>query len=137
MSPPSRFIRAALFSHWATPGDNASDTVNLGFHVLNTFDIFNGAIKSNTADQTANTKGFLTSTGKPKLVNTDTTEWTVAHDRTNLKTYVRTYNGLEIQVVNLKEANFDEPGLRTIDLQNDFAPEDITAQAKPLAAKSE
>ena len=131
-TPPSRFVRAAMFSHWATPGDNANDTVNLGFHVLNTFDIFNGAIKSNTADQTANTKGFLTSSGQPKLVNTDTTEWTVAHDRTNLKTYVRTYNGLEIQVIDLKKANFDEAGLRTIDLQNDFAPEDITPQAKPV-----
>jgi choloylglycine hydrolase len=136
-TPPSRFVRAALFSHWATPAATASETVNLGFHVLNTFDIFDGAIKSNTADQTANTKGFLTSSGQPKLVNTDTTEWTVAHDRTNLKTYVRTYNGLEIQVIDLKKANFDEAGLRAIDLQNDFAPEDITAKAKPLAVKAE
>lgn len=137
MSPPSRFIRASLFSHWATPGATASETVNLGFHVLNTFDIFNGAIQSNTADQTANTKGFLTSTGKPKLVNTDTTEWAVAHDRKNLKTYVRTYNGLEIQMVDLKNVGFDKPGLRTIDLQYDFAPEDITSKAQPLAAKTE
>lgn len=137
MSPPSRFIRAALFSHWATPGATASDTVNLGFHVINTFDIFNGAIQSNTADQTPNTKGFLTSTGQPKLVDTDTTEWAVAHDRTNLKTYIRTYNGLAIQMVDLKKVNFDEPGLRTIELQNDFAPEDITAQAKPLASAAE
>lgn len=133
MSPPSRFIRAALFSHWATPGETATDTVNLGFHVLNTFDIFNGAIQSNTADQTSNTKGFLSSDSKPKLVNTDTTEWVVAHDRNNLKTYVRTYNGLEIQMIDLKKANFDEPGWRMIDLQNDFAPEDITGQGKPLA----
>jgi choloylglycine hydrolase len=137
LSPPSRFIRAALFSHWATPGAMANETVNLGFHVLNTFDIFNGAIQSNTADQTANTKGFLTSSGQPKLVNTDTTEWAVAHDRTNLKTYVRTYNGLQIQMVDLKAIDFDQPGARVIDLQNDFAPEDITSQAKPLAAKAE
>ena len=134
MSPPSRFIRAALFSHWATPGATAAETVNLGFHVLNTFDIFNGAIQSNTADQTSNTKGFLSSAGKPKLVNTDTTEWVVAHDRTNLKTYVRTYNGLEIQMIDLKKAGLDQPGLRTIDLQYDFVPEDITSKAKPLAA---
>jgi len=134
MSPPSRFIRAALFSQWASPGATASETVNLGFHVLNTFDIFNGAIQSNTADQTANTKAFLTSTGQPKLVNTDTTEWTVAHDRTNLKTYVRTYGGLEIQVVDLKNAGLDKPGMRVIPMQNDFAPEDITSQAEPLAA---
>lgn len=134
MSPPSRFIRASLFSHWATPGATALATVNLGFHVLNTFDIFNGAIQSDTADQTANTKGFLSSTGTPTLVNTDTTEWVVAHDRTNLKTYVRTYGGLEIQVVDLKNVGFDKPGMRVIALQNDFAPEDITSKAVPLAA---
>jgi choloylglycine hydrolase len=134
LTPPSRFVRAALFSHWATPADNASDTVNLGFHILNTFDIFNGAIQSNTADQTANTKGFLTSSGTPKLVNTDTTEWVVSHDRTNLKTYIRTYNGLQIQMIDLKKANFDQAGLRTIDLQNDFQPEDITDDAEALAS---
>jgi choloylglycine hydrolase len=138
MSPPSRFIRAALFSHWATPGATALDTVNLGFHVINTFDIFNGAIQSDTADQTPNTKGFLASGGQPKLVDTDTTEWAVAHDRTNLKTYVRTYNGLEIQMVDLRAIDFDQPGMRVIALQNDFAPEDITAKAEPLvAAKTE
>ena len=60
-----------------------------------------------TAEQAANTKGLLTSTGQPKLVNSDTTEWAVAHDRTNLKTYIRTYNGLEIQMVDLKKLNFD------------------------------
>ena len=134
MSPPSRFIRASLFSHWATPGATASETVNLGFHVLNTFDIFNGAIQSNTADQTANTKGFLNSTGQPKLVNTDTTEWAVAHDRTHLKTYIRTYTGLEIQMVDLKAIDFGQPGMRVIALQNDFAPEDVTSKAEPLAA---
>ncbi|MFM6173512.1 MAG: linear amide C-N hydrolase, partial [Sphaerospermopsis kisseleviana] len=63
MSPPSRFIRASLFSHWATPGATALATVNLGFHVLNTFDIFNGAIQSDTSDQTSDTKGFLSLTG--------------------------------------------------------------------------
>jgi penicillin V acylase-like amidase (Ntn superfamily) len=65
-------------------------------------------------------------------VNTDTTEWVVAHDRTNLRTYVRTYGGLEIQMVDLKKIDFAQPGLRTIDLRNDFAPEDITARAVPL-----
>lgn len=133
LTPPSRFVRAALYSHWATPGDTAEETVNLGFHILNTFDIFNGAIQSNTAEQTANTKGFLSSSGKPKLVNTDTTEWIVSHDRTNLKTYVRTYNGLEIQMIDLKKAGFDKPGMRTIALQNDFAPVDITANAQPFS----
>ena len=132
-TPPSRFVRAAIFSQVATPAPTAVDTVNLGFHVLNTFDIFDGAIKSNTANQTLNTKGFLSSSGAPKIVNTDTTEWVVAHDRTNLKTYVRTYGGLEVQMVDLKKIDFAKPGLRTIDLKTDFAPTDITGNAVPLA----
>lgn len=132
LTPPSRFVRAALFSQWANPAKTATDTVNLGFHILNTFDIFDGAIKTDTANQTENTKGFLRSSGAAQVVSTDTTEWIVGHDRTNLKTYVRTYGGLEIQMVDLRQAGFDRPGLRTIDLRNDFTPADITAAAKPL-----
>ena len=132
LTPPSRFVRASLFSQWANPGKTAQETVNLGLHILNTFDIFDGAIKSDTAHQTANTKGFLKSAGEAQLVSTDTTEWIVAHDRTNLKTYVRTYGGLTIQAVDLKRAGFDKPGLRTIELQNDFQPVDVTEKAQPL-----
>ena len=133
-SPPSRFVRAALYSHWATPAKTASETVNLGFHVLNSFDIFEGAITSNTADQTANTKGFLDSKGPAKIVPTDTTEWTISHDRTNLRMYVRTYESLEIEMVDLRQIDFSKPGMRTIDLASTFAPKDITANSKPLAA---
>ncbi len=133
-SPPSRFVRAALYSHWATPAKTASETVNLGFHVLNNFDIFEGAITSNTADQTANTKGFLDSKGPAKIVPTDTTEWTISHDRTNLRMYVRTYESLEIEMVDLRQIDFSKPGMRTIDLASTFAPKDITANSKPLAA---
>ena len=132
LTPPSRFVRAALFSQWASPAKTAPETVNLGFHVLNTFDIFDGAIKSNTANQTENTKGFLKSDGEGRLVSTDTTEWIVGHDRMNLKTYVRTYGGLKIQVVDLGRVGFDKPGLRTIELQTSFQPEDVTDTAQPL-----
>lgn len=135
LTPPSRFVRASLFSQWATPAKTAPDAVNLGFHILNTFDIFDGAIKSNTGNQTENTKGFLKSTGADQVVSTDTTEWVVAHDRTNLKTYVRTYGGLKIQAVDLRRVDFETPGFRSIDMENDFEPEDITATAKPLNLK--
>jgi hypothetical protein len=106
--------------------------VNLGIHILNTFDIFDGAIKSDTANQTENTKGFLKSTCEAQLVSTDTTEWIVAHDRTTLKTYVRTYGGLKLQAVDLKSIDFSEPGLRVIELENEFLPEDVTARAVRL-----
>lgn len=133
LTPPSRFVRASLFSQWAVPGKTALETVNLGFHILNTFDIFDGAIKSDTANQTENTKGFLKPTAEPRLVSTDTTEWVVSHDRTNLKTYVRTYGGLTIQAVDLRQVGFDKPELRTIELETNFRPEDVTARARPIS----
>lgn len=136
MTPPSRFVRAALYSHWATPKETPLETVNAGFHILNTFDIFDGAIKSTQADGSPKTK-TLAASGQPKVVDSDVTEWAVAHDRTNLKSYIRTYGGLQIQTLDLKKINFDQSGLRTIDLQNDFEPDDITNDAKPLAMKAD
>jgi hypothetical protein len=41
---------------------------------------------------------------------------------------------LEIQLIDHSAIDFGEPGLRTIELQNNFAPEDITSKAQPLAA---
>lgn len=134
-TPPSRFVRATVFSQTAAPQPSALATVNEGFHVLNTFDIFSGAIRSNTANQTANTKGFLSSTGPAQIVNTDTTEWVVGHDRTNLRTYIRTYEGLSIQMIDLKKIDFSKPGIQQVEVSRDFSPPDISATAKPLAVQ--
>lgn len=134
-SPPSRFVRAALFSHWATPPKGANETVNLGFHVLNGFDIFDGAVVTDTARQTANTKGFLSSKGPAKFIPTDTTEWAIAHDRINLRSYVRTYGSLQVEMIDLRAVDFAKPGLRTISLRETFDPVDITAQQVPFTPK--
>ncbi len=130
-TPPSRFVRAALFSNWAAPGSTAAETVLTGFHVLNTFDIFAGAIRTNSTNQSASTQGLLES-DKPEVVTTDTTQWTVAHDRVNLRTYMRTYESLSIQVIDLKKIDFAKPGLRQIKLKKEFDPEDLSETAKPL-----
>jgi choloylglycine hydrolase len=74
---PSRFVGATVFAQTAAAQPTAVATINEGFHVLNTFDIFARAIRSNTANKTANTKGFLSSKGPSKIVNTDTTEWVI------------------------------------------------------------
>lgn len=127
-TPPSRFVRAALYSHWATVPQSASETVNLGFHVLNTFDIFNGAIKSKKPVAAANGSPATT-----ELVNTDITEWQIVHDRTNLVTYFRMYGGQEIQSIDLKKIDFTTAGIRTITPKKSFTPTDLTATAVPLA----
>lgn len=70
------------------------------------------------------------------LVYSEITEWAVAHDRTDLISSVRTYGGSLIQKIGQKGIDFSQPGLRAIELQNEFDPGNITSNAKPLAADS-
>lgn len=114
----SRFVRAAVFSREASQPNSAIEAVRLGFHILNTFDVFEGMIKKK---------------GKNGIVNADVTQWVVVHDRTNLKTYVRDYDSLRVQMVDLKQIDFAEPGLRHISFHKDFVVEDITSKNQPLA----
>lgn len=124
-TPPSRFVRATLFSQWATLQKSAVETVRLGFHILNTFDIFEGIIRSdNSAAEVKN------NTSNMKEV--ETTQWIVVHDRTNFKTYFRGYDSLQIQMVDFRKLNFTQPGFQQIDIQSDFIAEDVTNKVKDM-----
>ncbi|MBS0615303.1 MAG: choloylglycine hydrolase family protein [Verrucomicrobia bacterium] len=131
-TPASRFVRAALFSQWADAPKTAIDGVNTCFHILNSLDIFAGIIRTQTSEH--NNTSLPTNDGLKKLIGADITEWVVVHDRANLKTYFRTYEGLKIQMVDLKKIDFTIGRLQTIPLAKDFLVEDITAQAKPLSS---
>ena len=121
-TPASRFVRAVLFSQWAQPAKNAQEAVNLSFHILNTFDIFDGIVRSKAPEVNAELKN---------AIGPDITEWIVVHDRTNLKTYFRTYESLQIQMVDLKKIDFSIGRFQTISLPKDFNIEDVTGKAKP------
>jgi Penicillin V acylase and related amidases len=45
-TPPSKFVRAAIFSVAAIPSDKAEEAVTQAFHILNQFDIPVGAVRS-------------------------------------------------------------------------------------------
>ena len=123
----SRFVKASLFSQWAAKPENALDTVRLGFHILNTFDIFEGIIRDEKDQSKHNNH-------PPSELNTDITQWIVVHDRTNLKTYFRNYNSLSIEMVDLRKIDFAKVGLKTIQMKKNFLPQDVTQTAKPLEA---
>jgi choloylglycine hydrolase len=114
----SRFVRATLFSQWAAAQKNESDLVNLGFHLLNSFDIADGIVV-NRPD-------------KNNQSHTDTTEWVIVHDRTHLKTYVRHYQSLHIQMVDFKKIDFTKGTLRMIPVDKVFSVDDVTANSQPL-----
>lgn len=87
-TPPSRFVRAAVFSQAAVPNANAEDAVFAAFHILNQFDIPKGSV-------------INASVGKPTA---EITEWTIVNDLENLRLYFRTYQDQSIRMVDLKQA---------------------------------
>ena len=107
----------------ATLPKTGEDATRLGLHILNTFDIFEGAIQNSTD----NAPGI-----PPGVKSLETTEWVVLHDRTNLKTYFRTYEGLDIQMVDLKKIDFSKEGFRQIPLSKKLDVKDVTQSAQPL-----
>ena len=135
-TPPSRFVRAALYSQWAAPEKTGEETVRSGFHILNTFDIFFGIIREKGGDSkisvSADLQKHLPNNQSNQISNSEYTQWTVVHDRTNLKTYFRTYDSLQIQMVDLNKLNFAEPGFKEIKVQQNFTIDDITEKAQPL-----
>jgi len=87
-TPPSRFVRAAIYSQSAAPNATAEDAVLSAFHILNQFDIPKGAVQNLAIGGTVD----------------EITEWTSVADLKNLRWYFRTFTDQSIHVVDLKEA---------------------------------
>ena len=101
-TPPSRFVRATMFSQAATPNAKADDAVFSAFHVLNQFDIPKGSVIN------ASVGG-----AQPEI-----TEWTAVNDLKNLRWYFRTHQDQSIRMVDLKEAIKAAKGkIVTIDME--------------------
>ncbi|MEJ8570213.1 choloylglycine hydrolase family protein [Microbaculum marinum] len=87
-TPPSRFVRAAVFSKSAMPVDTGAEVLDQTFHILNNFDIPYGAVRGED-------------NGKPAP---DYTQWTSVADMTNGTWTVKTYDDQNLRVVDLKSA---------------------------------
>ncbi len=84
-TPPSRFVRAVAFSQSAIPSDTPEQAVLQAFHILNNFDIPNGAVRDTQGGQ----------------MHAEYTTWTSASDLKNLRWYFRTYGDQSIHSVDL------------------------------------
>jgi choloylglycine hydrolase len=90
-SPPSRFVRAAVFSATAIPSKNAGEAVFQLFHILNNFDIPVGVAREE----------------HDGVIHTDYTMLTTARDPQALKYYWKTYDDQTIRSVDLHALNPD------------------------------
>jgi choloylglycine hydrolase len=87
-TPPSRFVRATMFSQAAAPNKTAAEAVLAVFHILNQFDIPEGSVVN-------------AAVGEP---TDEITEWTSVADLKNLRWYFRTHKDQSIHMVDLKQA---------------------------------
>jgi choloylglycine hydrolase len=87
-TPPSRFIRAVVFSASALPSATAQDAVLAAFHILNQFDIPLGVVRSSKAAD----------------ASIERTQWSTVSDTKNLRFYYRTFGDQSIYMVDVPKA---------------------------------
>ena len=90
-TPPSRFVRAAVFSATAIPPADAASGVLQAFHILNNFDIPVGVARDVSGGQ----------------VHTDYTLVTAVRDPQALKYYWKTYDDQTIRSVDMTAMDLD------------------------------
>ena len=106
-TPPSRFVRAAIYSQAAVPNAKADDAVLAAFHILNQLDSPKGSVVNDAIGGKMN----------------EITEWTSVADLKNLRWYFRTYEDQSVRMVDLKEALAAAKGeITSIDMESSKQP---------------
>ncbi len=116
-TPPSRFVRAAIFSYTAIPSDRAEQAVFQAFHILNQFDIPVGAVRS--LDE--------------GTIHSDYTMVTCVRDPKALRYYFKTYEDQTIRVVDLSSFDLNA---KTIKIMSTKGSEKIVDVSKLLVPRS-
>ncbi len=91
-TPPSRFVRAAVYSHTAIQQETAELTVPQVFHLMNNFDIPVGSVR----DVVKGPEGTF--------VLNEITSWTTVIDLKNLTYSFKTYQGQQICQIDVNTA---------------------------------
>jgi choloylglycine hydrolase len=98
-TPPSRFVRAAVFSTTAIPSRDAEEGVKQVFHILNQFDIPVGVARNVEKDGT---------------ILSDYTQVTMVRDPQALRYYYRTYDDQTIRMVDLRKFDLNAKELKQV-----------------------
>jgi choloylglycine hydrolase len=111
-TPPSRFVRAAIFSATAIPSDTAEMAIFQLFHLLNQFDIPVGSARTVAGNVTY----------------TDETQLTCARDPQSLKYYFRSYKDQTIKVVDLNQFDLNAKSVKSLNVTGASKAYDISTQ---------
>lgn len=113
-TPPSRFVRAAVFSSNAIPAASATAAVLQAFHILNQFDIPVGAVRTVQNNQ----------------VHSEFTLATTVKDPQSLKYYFRTFEDQSIKVINLTAFDLNAKDIKSISMSGVQPVLDVSRTAK-------
>ena len=113
-TPPSRFVRAAIYSKTAVPSKTAQSGVEQVFHILNNFDIPVGVSREVTDG----------------VVHTDYTMLSVARDPQSLRYYYKSYDDQTIRVIDLTQLDLNAKAIMLLSTSGQQPIVDVTSQMK-------
>lgn len=111
---PSRFVRAAFFSSFATPSETADESVFQAFHILNLFDIPYGLSQQKAGEQTV----------------VDYTILTCVRDPQALKYYFKTYDDQNIRMIDLSKYDLNGKTVKKAGVSGKTQVVDFTKELK-------
>jgi choloylglycine hydrolase len=100
-TPPSRFIRAFFLAEASIKTHNSEETVIQAFHILNSFDIPKGAIRSHEGN----------------LIENDFTQWTSVSDLDNKCYYYKTEKNSRVRRVDLLKCNLNASDMQRFKME--------------------
>ncbi len=114
-TPPSRFVRACVFTAAAIPSPNPNQGVLQVFHILNNFDIPVGVAREVE-------KG---------IVHSDYTQFTVSRDPQSLRYYYKTYDDQTIRMIDLHKFDLNAKEVKKVStMRTKQTIVDMSAEAK-------
>jgi choloylglycine hydrolase len=111
-TPPSRFVRAALFTATALPAKTSREAVLQAFHILNQFDIPLGSVRGEGEKD-------------------DYTMLTCVRDPNALRYYFKTYENQSICVVALQNFDLKAKTIKRLSTKGPQKIDDLSAELKP------
>jgi choloylglycine hydrolase len=116
LTPPSRFIRLGVTTHFAYRPENAAKALNLCQHIVNAFNIVSGMVVEKSPEG--------------KVLASETTQFATFRDLMNKVFYFQTYENLDLRKIDLSKLDFSGDKLKFIQMSGGTqSVKDVTDQA--------
>jgi len=100
LTPPSRLVRLAVLTRFSDRQPDATRTLNLAQHIINTFDIPFGLVTDTMPDK--------------KTVLKESTQWATFRDLTRRIIYFRTYDNQNLRKIDLNKLDFSQTAVKRL-----------------------